>query len=104
MLSGGQKQRISIARAFLKNAPILLLDEATSALDTESERHIQQSLNTLMKGRTTFVVAHRLSTITGADRIVTMRDGRIVEVGSHQVLMEKKGLYEHLYSIQFNQH
>lgn len=104
MLSGGQKQRISIARAFLKNAPILLLDEATSALDTESERHIQQSLNTLMKGRTTFVVAHRLSTITGADRIVTMRDGRIVEVGSHQALMEKKGLYEHLYSIQFNQH
>lgn len=104
MLSGGQKQRISIARAFLKNAPILLLDEATSALDTESERHIQQSLNTLMKGRTTFVVAHRLSTITGADRIVTMRDGRVVEVGSHQALMEKKGLYEHLYSIQFNQH
>lgn len=103
MLSGGQKQRISIARAFLKNAPILLLDEATSALDTESERHIQQSLNTLMKGRTTFVVAHRLSTITGADRIVAMRDGRIVEIGSHQELMEKKGLYEHLYSIQFNQ-
>ena len=102
MLSGGQKQRISIARAFLKNAPILLLDEATSALDTESERHIQQSLNTLMKGRTTFVVAHRLSTITGADRIVTMRDGRIVEVGSHQALMENKGLYEYLYMIQFN--
>lgn len=103
LFSGGQKQRISIARAFLKNAPILLLDEATSALDTESERHIQQSLNTLMKGRTTFVVAHRLSTITGADRIVAMRDGRIVEIGSHQELMEKKGLYEHLYSIQFNQ-
>ena len=102
MLSGGQKQRISIARAFLKNAPILLLDEATSALDTESERHIQQSLNTLMKGRTTFVVAHRLSTITGADRIVTMRDGRIVEVGSHQALIENKGLYEYLYTIQFN--
>ena len=104
MLSGGQKQRISIARAFLKDAPILLLDEATSALDTESERHIQTSLDTLMKGRTTFVVAHRLSTIEGADRIVAMRDGQIVEIGSHNELMEKKGLYEHLYTIQFKNH
>ena len=103
-LSGGQRQRISIARAFLKNAPILLLDEATSALDTESERHIQTSLDTLMKGRTTFVVAHRLSTIEGADRIVVMRDGQIVEIGSHVELMKLKGVYEHLYTIQFKNH
>ena len=103
-LSGGQRQRISIARAFLKNAPILLLDEATSALDTESERHIQTSLDTLMKGRTTFVVAHRLSTIEGADRIVVMRDGQIVEIGSHEELMALKGVYEHLYTIQFKNH
>lgn len=101
MLSGGQRQRISIARAFLKNAPILLLDEATSALDTESERHIQKSLETLMRGRTTFVVAHRLSTIEGADRIVVMREGEIVETGSHQALLAQKGVYEHLYTIQF---
>lgn len=104
MLSGGQRQRISIARAFLKNAPILLLDEATSALDTESEKHIQTSLETLMKGRTTFVVAHRLSTIEGADRIVVMREGAIVEIGNHHELMEKKGVYEHLYTIQFKNH
>lgn len=103
-LSGGQRQRISIARAFLKNAPILLLDEATSALDTESERRIQTSLDTLMKGRTTFVVAHRLSTIEGADRIVVMRDGQIVEIGSHVELMKLKGVYEHLYTIQFKNH
>ena len=100
-LSGGQKQRISIARALLKDAPILLLDEATSALDTESEKYIQQSLDELMKGRTTFVVAHRLSTIIGADKIVVMKDGQIQEVGKHQELLDKKGLYAHLYSIQF---
>ena len=104
MLSGGQRQRISIARAFLKNAPILLLDEATSALDTESERHIQKSLDSLLKGRTAFVVAHRLSTIVNADRIVVMREGEIVEIGSHEELLEKKGVYEHLYSIQFKNH
>ena len=100
-LSGGQRQRISIARAFLKNAPIILLDEATSALDTESERHIQTSLDSLLEGRTAFVVAHRLSTIVNADRIVVMKDGEIVEVGTHTELLAKKGLYEHLYSIQF---
>lgn len=100
-LSGGQKQRISIARAILKNAPILLLDEATSALDTESEKFIQQSLNELMKGRTTFVVAHRLSTIEGADRIVVMKDGRIQEIGKHAELLAKGGMYAHLYNIQF---
>lgn len=100
-LSGGQRQRISIARAFLKNAPIILLDEATSALDTESERHIQESLDSLLEGRTAFVVAHRLSTIVNADRIVVMKDGEIVEVGTHAELLAKKGLYEHLYSIQF---
>ena len=100
-LSGGQKQRISIARALLKNAPILLLDEATSALDTESEKYIQKSLDELMKGRTTFVVAHRLSTIIGADKIVVMKNGQICEVGRHEELLQKKGLYEHLYNIQF---
>ena len=100
-LSGGQKQRISIARALLKNAPILLLDEATSALDTESEKYIQKSLDELMKGRTTFVVAHRLSTIIGADKIVVMKNGQICEVGRHEELLQKKGLYDHLYNIQF---
>lgn len=102
LLSGGQKQRISIARAFLKNAPILLLDEATSALDTESERHVQKSLDTLLRGRTSFVVAHRLSTIINASRIVVMKDGGIAEVGTHEELLAKEGLYHHLYTIQFS--
>ena len=101
-LSGGEKQRISIARAFLKNAPVLLLDEATSALDTESEKHIQKSLDTLLKGRTSFVVAHRLSTIINADRIVVMRDGGIAEIGSHEELLARQGFYHHLYTIQFS--
>ncbi len=85
----------------MKNAPILLLDEATSALDTESEKYIQKSLDELMQGRTTFVVAHRLSTIIGADKIVVMKDGQICEVGKHEELLQRKGYYEHLYNIQF---
>jgi subfamily B ATP-binding cassette protein MsbA len=100
-LSGGQRQRLSIARALLKDAPVLLLDEATSALDSESERFIQQSLDRLMRNRTTFVVAHRLSTIERADRIVVLEAGRIVEVGSHRELLARGGLYSHLHSIQY---
>jgi subfamily B ATP-binding cassette protein MsbA len=100
-LSGGQRQRLSIARALLKNAPILLLDEATSALDSESERFIQASLERLMKDRTTIVVAHRLSTIERADRIVVLEAGRIVEIGRHAELLARGGLYSHLYRIQF---
>lgn len=87
----------------MKNAPILLLDEATSALDTESEKYIQLSLDRLMKGRTTFVVAHRLSTIMGADKIVVIKEGRICEMGRHEELLAKKGAYAHLYNIQFVQ-
>ena len=99
-LSGGQKQRLSIARIFLNNPPILILDEATSALDLESEAIIQEALDVLSKDRTTLIVAHRLSTITHADKIVVMQNGQIVETGTHQELIDKKGAYEHLYSIQ----
>ncbi len=101
LLSGGQRQRIAIARALLKNAPILILDEATSALDTESERHIQQALNELMANRTTFVIAHRLSTVENADRIIVMSDGRIIEQGTHQELLAAGGQYANLYRMQF---
>ncbi|MCI5745041.1 MAG: ABC transporter ATP-binding protein/permease [Erysipelotrichaceae bacterium] len=101
-LSGGQKQRISIARVFLKNPPILILDEATSALDNTTELAIQQSLNELCVGRTTIVVAHRLSTIKNADRILVINDGKIVEDGSHENLMSKDGIYANLYNLQFN--
>ncbi|MDQ0090494.1 subfamily B ATP-binding cassette protein MsbA [Paenibacillus anaericanus] len=99
-LSGGQKQRVAIARVFLKNPPILILDEATSALDLESESLIQQSLRDLSKSRTTLIVAHRLSTITHADLIVVMKNGSVVERGTHEELMEKQGVYAQLYNIQ----
>jgi ATP-binding cassette, subfamily B, putative efflux pump len=99
-LSGGQKQRVSIARVFLKNPPILILDEATSALDLESEHFIQEALENLAKDRTTFIVAHRLSTITHANKIVLIEDGNVVEQGTHQELMEKKGHYYKLFQIQ----
>ncbi|MGW7799370.1 ABC transporter ATP-binding protein [Staphylococcus xylosus] len=99
-LSGGQKQRVSIARIFLNNPPIIILDEATSALDLESESIIQDALNILSENRTTLIVAHRLSTITHADKIVVIENGEIVETGTHEALLAKKGAYEHLYSIQ----
>ena len=100
-LSGGQRQRICIARALLKNAPILILDEATSALDTESEQMVQGALNNLMQNRTTFVIAHRLSTVLNADRILVVDKGEIVEQGSHEELVKINGLYQKLYSMQF---
>ncbi|MFC1672955.1 ABC transporter ATP-binding protein [Pseudomonadota bacterium] len=100
-LSGGQRQRLAIARAMLKNAPILLLDEATSALDTESERHVQSALDGLMSGRTTLVIAHRLSTVVDADIIYVLGQGRVAEQGTHAELLEKGGLYANLYQLQF---
>jgi subfamily B ATP-binding cassette protein MsbA len=102
-LSGGQRQRLAIARALLKDAPLLILDEATSALDTESERYIQDALQKIMGQRTTLVIAHRLSTIENADMILVMEQGRIVEQGSHQELIQKNGAYSRLHSVQFKE-
>jgi subfamily B ATP-binding cassette protein MsbA len=102
LLSGGQRQRIAIARALLRNSPILVLDEATSALDTASERHIQAALDRLVKNRTTFVVAHRLSTIEHADLIVVMQDGAIIESGTHAELVARSRVYAQLHQLQFN--
>ncbi|MDH3712599.1 MAG: lipid A export permease/ATP-binding protein MsbA [Gammaproteobacteria bacterium] len=103
LLSGGQRQRLAIARALLKDAPLLILDEATSALDSESEKHVQAGLSALVENRTTFVIAHRLSTIEGADLIVVLDGGRIVEAGSHAELLDRGGYYATLYNIQFGE-
>jgi subfamily B ATP-binding cassette protein MsbA len=101
LLSGGERQRLSIARALLKNAPVLILDEATSALDSESERHIQAALEALMMNRTTLVIAHRLSTVERADRIIVMDRGSIIEIGKHAELLAKNGQYAALHRLQF---
>jgi subfamily B ATP-binding cassette protein MsbA len=101
-LSGGQRQRIAIARAILKNAPLLILDEATSALDNESERHVQAALETLMENRTTLVIAHRLSTVERANRIVVLEGGQIIEIGSHADLIARQGRYAQLHALQFS--
>ena len=100
-LSGGERQRISIARALLKDAPILILDEATSSLDSDSEAEVQRALENLMKGRTTFIIAHRFSTIRNVDRIIVLADGRIVEQGKHEELWQSGGEYRRIYEIQF---
>ena len=100
LLSGGEKQRISIARAFIKDAPILILDEATSALDSQSEVEVQKGLNSLMEGRTAIVIAHRLSTVQNCDRIVVLKSGRIAEMGSHEVLLQRQGEYFKFYKLQ----
>jgi ABC-type multidrug transport system fused ATPase/permease subunit len=103
MLSVGQRQLISFARALLANPRILILDEATSSVDTQTERTIQQALATLLKGRTSFVIAHRLSTVVSADRIVVIQGGRIVEQGTHSELLAKAGIYYQLYRTGFEE-
>ena len=103
-LSGGQRQRVAIARAMLRNAPIVILDEATSALDNESEAIVQKAMDNLMKNRTVFIIAHRLSTIKNADRIAVINEGELVELGTHEELMQiENGHYKHLYEMQFRQ-
>lgn len=101
-LSGGQRQRLSIARAFLKDAPILIMDEPTSALDTQTEARLIDSLQKLMQGRTTVIIAHRLSTIRHVDQIVVLRDGEIAEHGTHDELLRNGGVFQHLYDLQFS--
>ena len=100
-LSGGERQRLSIARALLKNAPILILDEPTSGLDSETEQSFLEALERLTRGRTTFIIAHRLSTIRRATRIIVLKEGAIVETGTHQELLQRGGLYGKLHQIQF---
>ncbi len=102
-LSGGQRQRVAIARALIKNSPIVILDEATSALDNESEAIVQKALDNLMKNKTVFVIAHRLSTIHNANRIAVLNEGELVELGTHEELINKEnGRYKHLYDMQFS--
>ena len=102
-ISAGQKQLLTIARAMLQNAPMLILDEATSSVDTRTELLIQRAMDELTKGRTSFVIAHRLSTIKNADLILVMRDGDVIESGTHEQLMEQGGFYAELYNSQFAQ-